>query len=249
MGRTTPSNYVPLDINFARDSAVRAAGPMAELLYVRGLAYAKGSKSDGYVPAFDLPVVAVGIPGARRLAAALVAGELWIPVEGGWLIRSWLRWNTSDNLSSESGRKGNHKRWHTSLNVVSLDCQFCQPDIAPRSPPDSQPDTKRESGGESQGNLSTPKGGRKPPAADPPNAGILVGRWVDLHQQRPPSSVVGQVARHAGSLLDEGFSAGQVWSGLELLRQKGLHPATLPSLVNEAANAPVVDQSVPEAWR
>ena len=60
MAKSTPSMFVPLDVNYMRDPRIRRAGPDAELLYLRALAYAKGGETDGFVHDFDLDAIATG---------------------------------------------------------------------------------------------------------------------------------------------------------------------------------------------
>ena len=95
MPRKTPGNYVPLDVNYIRDASIRRAGEPAELLYVRALAHAKGARTAGFIPDYDLDVVAVGMKGVPARVAALVRERLWVVSPGGWLVRSWDRWNAS----------------------------------------------------------------------------------------------------------------------------------------------------------
>lgn len=125
MPRTTPGNYVPLDVNYARDPDIRAAGPEAEQLFLRSLAYAKGSRSGGRVPEYDLAVVAVGLKNVQRRIAALVTERLWVVVEGGWHIRSWDRWNGDDDSRRAHARRANCKRWHFDRGITDPDCEFC----------------------------------------------------------------------------------------------------------------------------
>lgn len=154
MGRRTPGNYVPLDVNYARDRAVRAAGPDAELLYVRALAYAKGARTKGHIPDYDLPVVAVGLKAVPRSVSALVRQKLWVEEDGGWRIRSWDPWNevgdTRSESQSEGGRRGNHERWHVARSVTDPDCEWCT-DIGPTSVTDSDTDVASDRSSESQG--------------------------------------------------------------------------------------------------
>nr|WP_244502627.1 hypothetical protein [Streptomyces oceani] len=59
----------------------------------------------------------------------------------------------------------------------------------------------------------------------------------------------GHLGREAGKLLAEGIDADHVRAGLERMRLKGLHASLLPSLVNEAMNAPPADGGSPHrAW-
>jgi hypothetical protein len=166
MARQTPGNYVPLDVNYARDVAIRRAGPNAELLYIRSLAYAKGARTSGFVSDFDLEVVAVGMRSARAAAKKLVEVDLWVRVIDGWFIRSWERWNAGDKLVSAGGKLGNHIRWHIDRGETDPDCEHCadRPQIAPRSHPDSGPNRGGESQGKGrEGKGTSPNGDVVPP--------------------------------------------------------------------------------------
>lgn len=160
MARQTPGNYVPLDVNYARDIAVRKAGTNAELLYIRSLAYAKGARTSGFVSDFDLEVVAVGMRAVKAAAETLVEVGLWVRVSDGWLIRSWERWNACDRIVSAGGKLGNHKRWHVDRGEVDPECEFCadRGEIAPRSHPDSPPISPPESQGKGREGNTTPNG-------------------------------------------------------------------------------------------
>lgn len=129
--------YVPLDVNYLRDPKVRRAGPDAELLYLRGLAHAKGGNTDGFIADFDLEVVGVGLPRLKARVAALVANGLWIQGTGGWQIAGWTKWNkTNKQLAAdkEAKRRGaektNHSRYHTDEHGRVTDftpsCSLCR---------------------------------------------------------------------------------------------------------------------------
>lgn len=105
MARKIPGEFVPLDLNMPRDAAIRRAGPDAELLYIRGLIYLKQSDADGFVPEFDLDVIAVGLKRARESVAALVREGLWLSHPGGWVCKSWLKWNLSQAEQAEKREK------------------------------------------------------------------------------------------------------------------------------------------------
>lgn len=160
MARQTPGNYVPLDVNYARDVAVRKAGPNAELLYIRSLAYAKGARTSGFVSDFDLEVVAVGMRAVRAAAEKLCEVGLWMRVTDGWRIRSWDRWNAGDRIVSAGGKLGNHKRWHVDRGEIDPDCEHCtdRTPIAPRSHPESAPNRGGESQGKGREGNTTPNG-------------------------------------------------------------------------------------------
>ena len=105
MARKIPGEFVPLDINLPSDPKIRRAGPDAELVYVRGLIYLKRTKSDGFVPDYDLPALAVGCRNVPKAVDSLVRVGLWDPAERdgepGWTCRAWLKWNSSQKEIAE----------------------------------------------------------------------------------------------------------------------------------------------------
>ncbi|MFD3835352.1 hypothetical protein ACFWWC_03720 [Streptomyces sp. NPDC058642] len=77
-------------------------------------------------------------------------------------------------------------------------------------------------------------------ASDAPvTAQVIVGEWLERCTSRPPKSVIGQMAKQIRVLLEEdGIHPDWVRRGIARWMQRGLHPATLPSVVNEVMNAP-----------
>ena len=119
MSTRIPRDFVPLDVNYPRDPAIRKAGPDAELLYLRGLAFAKQANTDGVIYDYDLDVVGVGLPRLAARRDALVREGLWETTDDGWHIRSWTRWNQTEEEKAEVREKKrqaairtNHKRYH-----------------------------------------------------------------------------------------------------------------------------------------
>ena len=131
--------FVPLDVEFATNDRILAAGPLAAYLYVCSLAYCKrqGDRDgrEGFVHASALKVLAVGFPGkAEKHASALVDAGLWQAVDGGWVIPAWLKHNKStDQLAAdkqaakEKSILGNHRRHHEAKGEKSPDCPLCYP--------------------------------------------------------------------------------------------------------------------------
>ncbi|MET8908369.1 hypothetical protein [Micromonospora sp. NPDC004551] len=85
------------------------------------------------------------------------------------------------------------------------------------------------------------------PVPDPPavaegdstravTAQTIVGEWLDRCRRRPPRQVVGQVAKHIREMLTEGIDPDDIRRGTAAWMAKGLHPAALPSVVNEVMN-------------
>lgn len=105
MPKHAPSVYVPLDANYLRDPRIRRAGPDAELLYIRALAYAKAGETDGLVYDFDLDAIAAGLKRVPQRVDALVREKAWERREEGWFICGWFNWNDPVDKLREQKRK------------------------------------------------------------------------------------------------------------------------------------------------
>ncbi|MEU2797677.1 hypothetical protein [Streptomyces sp. NPDC007117] len=69
-------------------------------------------------------------------------------------------------------------------------------------------------------------------------AQTIVGEWLDRCSDRPPSRVIGQLSREIRVLLEEDrIHPDTIRRGIATWMTKGLHPSTLPSVVNEVMNA------------
>lgn len=64
----------------------------------------------------------------------------------------------------------------------------------------------------------------------------IVAAWVERCRKRPPSRVIGQISRDVKAMLGEGIAGEDVQAGLLEWQRKGLHPATLASVVHEVMN-------------
>jgi len=128
--------YVPLDVEFATDPKILAAGPLAAYLFVVSLAYCKRSDRPGEIHAEQLRVLALGLPGnPRKYADALVSVGLWEESDDGWIIPAWLKHNYSpDQLEQRKATAkakselGNHRRHHEQKGIQVSDCALCYPD-------------------------------------------------------------------------------------------------------------------------
>jgi hypothetical protein len=69
------------------------------------------------------------------------------------------------------------------------------------------------------------------------SAQTIIAAWIDWAPKRPPQTVIGHVAKHVGQMLAEGIAPDDIRRGLAAWTSKGLHPSTLPSVVNEVMNA------------
>lgn len=138
MSRPAPSMYVPLDVNYMRDPRVRRAGPDAELLYIRSLAYAKGGETEGLVHDYDLDVIAVGLNKVPQRVAALVREKAWEEREGGWFICGWFNWNESivalrdrKKRHAEGAAKTNHRKHTDNGHPFVGGCSVCLGEVEP----------------------------------------------------------------------------------------------------------------------
>jgi Helix-turn-helix domain len=78
-----------------------------------------------------------------------------------------------------------------------------------------------------------------PPTAGadaPPTAQSILREYIDACRQRPPGQYVNHLGRVVKGLLDEGFDEADVRKAMAKMRSKGMHPSTLPSLVNDVIN-------------
>lgn len=155
--------YVPLDADYYYDPRMIDAGPMAELLYVRGLCFAKRTEKDGFIAESQLKAIATGIPKPRALADRLVANGAWEKVDDGWQISAWLKRNKSAAQiahAKEAARLksllGNHERWHVKEGKFDPTCEMCNPYHDPRRDPhgEASRDPKQSRGKRSEAEQS-----------------------------------------------------------------------------------------------
>lgn len=71
---------------------------------------------------------------------------------------------------------------------------------------------------------------------EPSGAQQIIAEWIERCAKRPPKSVIGQMAKQVGALLEEGFDPDDVRRGVAHWMTKDLHPSVLPSIVNGVVN-------------
>ena len=137
--------HVQLDVEYASDPKIIDAGPMAELLYVRALCFAKKRPDDGRLTRSQLTRFAAGIPSPMRHAAKLVEVGAWVETPDGWQIAAWLKRNKSaERIARDTAAKrlkslmGNHERWHVKEGKFDPTCELCNPHSDPRGDPNSE---------------------------------------------------------------------------------------------------------------
>ena len=122
--------YVPLVVNYFEDVKIIRVGPLAELLYVRSLAFCKRSGRDGAFTREERRIFAARLPRVNVHTAALVLHSLWTPTDDGWYITAWFNHNVPESeirtARRNAGMLGNHRRWHLPPDgTPSSDCKFC----------------------------------------------------------------------------------------------------------------------------
>lgn len=103
--------WLKLDATYVEDDRILEAGALAELLFVRSIAYCRRRLTDGFVSAAAVRTLVVGIPEeSAALVGALVGVELWLPCDGGWMVRSYDKWQqTKSDLAADAERKRNER--------------------------------------------------------------------------------------------------------------------------------------------
>lgn len=136
--------YAPLGAQYYLDDAILAAGPTAELAWVRILSFLASIPSDGYVTESQVARVVIGIPGKKRAIDRLVEVGLLEKVPGGFVARSWLKWNKTVELMGKIRTQDQER--HAAKNGDEAD-------IPTGNDADSVPQSSTE-----QSSTSTPKG-------------------------------------------------------------------------------------------
>lgn len=94
--------YAKLSATYYDDDAILEAGPHAELLWVRYLAFTALLPTDGYVTDRQMRVrVGRGLRDVSGRLRSLVEVGLLVAVDDGYVSRSWQKWNRS---ADEIGR-------------------------------------------------------------------------------------------------------------------------------------------------
>lgn len=89
--------WVRTDDNSSNHPKFFRAGPAAFGFWVAGLGYCNRNRTDGFIPARDLPLVFVGVTPARalKIAETLVEVGSWKTVDDGWQVHDYLRYQPS----------------------------------------------------------------------------------------------------------------------------------------------------------
>lgn len=202
--------FVPLSVSYRETEKMLAVEPLAELLFVRGLAFAKEKYLDGYLAPLQVLRLTGDLEAAYHvnvgdLVDQLVRQGLWLEAgeEGGYLIDGWFDWNQAD--ASRAGTLGNHVRWHVARERPDPSCQHCQ---AAQNAGNVGGDDRPESGAISQDRAEQSK---KHPSS--PSATELAGEFAEWWEHYP-RKIAKQEAVKAYAKARKSFSAQAISEGL-----------------------------------
>lgn len=144
--------YVPLAAQYFMDDAVLGLSPMAELLFVRILSFLASVPTDGFVTEKQLrSVVSIGLRSVPHLVTELTDAGLITAQDGGFVARSWHKWNRSVDEVGRLLAKDRERKAH--------DSAANRPNSA-RNPDGIQRDSALQSSTEQSSTEQTPpKGG------------------------------------------------------------------------------------------
>lgn len=228
--------YIRLHDGMPDHPKVDGLSDRAFRLLVESWCWCSRHLTDGRIPATTWKKR--GTPAARRELEA--AGLIEQVVDGAYVMHDYLEHQRSaDEVAAmreqrrEAGRAGGKARAKNQAKS-----KRAASDLLSESLSKTQASTETETETEST------SGGDGEPSAQP-----LIAEWLDRCSSRPPGRVIGQVAKELRVMLDEGIPTADVRSGLAAWHHKGLHPATLPSVVHEtrtASDRPPAED--PNAW-
>lgn len=99
-------SFAPLSAQAWTDDALAEAGEAAELLFYRALSFSAYVLRDGVITDSQLSrMVGHGMRDAKKRADRLCAVGLWVREDGGYRVRTWLKWNRSKTEIASLQRK------------------------------------------------------------------------------------------------------------------------------------------------
>lgn len=112
--------WVKVAVDFFDDPRILEVGVHAELLFVRGLAWAKRDNS-GFIARGALIRLTLGLE--PEAAERLVSVGLWERGPDGFTISAWSEWQSETVTRGNAGGRGAHQRWHKHGLVDG--CRWC----------------------------------------------------------------------------------------------------------------------------
>lgn len=112
-----PERWIRLAASYQNDPRILQAGYQGELTYIRGLALARLTHTDGHLSTEHLPQLTRGFSRGPAIADRLITVGLWEPCDDGWQIppERWSRWQVTEGELSDRRTASNERkaRWRT----------------------------------------------------------------------------------------------------------------------------------------
>jgi len=139
--------FAPLSARYYFDDAISEAGPDAELMFVRGLSFSAGARAEGFISDRQAAsIVGLGLENVEDRCKALAQVGLWVPdsQRGGYLVRSWLSWNRSNEEIEGYARRDSGRRRAGRSRATAEPASVSMPeDDSKRNPNGFHLDSKR----------------------------------------------------------------------------------------------------------
>lgn len=136
-------DWVKLYTQTFRHPKVAGLPTATQLVFVASITHAGDTESDGFIPKAVAGLMC-SVRVTPKIARELVDAGLWEPVEGGWRLPNYLKYQKSAaeiETDRESRRKGGalgaHERFHVKLGKPNPDCKYCVKDGLTHSSSDS----------------------------------------------------------------------------------------------------------------
>ena len=236
-----PRNYFKLDLYFFEHPKVVDLSHSATLLFLASIAYSNRRETDGFIARpvvrklVDLDPHDPEAPSHGELAKALVAADLWEPVEGGWQIHDFFDHNDSreeraEKRTQERDKKRRQREAPSSSGHVPRD-RTGRPDV---SPPIEVEVTEAEAE-----SAATPRALLA--VVDPPaeTAQTVLAGYIDWRRAQGVNGIdkrtIGLLAKQLRQAFEAGHPPDVIKRGVVAWHERDQHPSTLASFIDVQA--------------
>ena len=129
------SLYLRLSTQFLLDPKIVSVGPVAGMLYVRGLLYSKEQQTDGFVPWDIVKIIGFDMQNVDEIVAKLVDSGLWKTTENGYEVgvEKWSKYQTTkDQNEAKRAFEANRKAAYREAKRGQNDQRETRPNGTPK---------------------------------------------------------------------------------------------------------------------
>lgn len=220
--------WLRIDDGFTQHPKITRLTKADRWTWLEILCYVARYRTSGIVPASVGEVIRGATPVFLNRCFELHLLDLSVDGTEDYLIHDWDDYNGRDPKVLQAERQ----RKRRDIGVTD----------AVTSPLQERDESRDESVTHAQARARVPQPlPQRSNTTPPPGAQSLVAEYVDQCRAlgvEPAARAKGQVARHIGELLGEGQPVETIRGAIGLLVERRLHPATLPTLLLEAAAGP-----------